>query len=139
MNERVVAIIEARMGSTRLPFKTLMDVAGKTLLERVVDRLKKAKSVDEVIVATSTSVADGQIEELCRIKNIPFFRGSENDVLGRVYEAALQFRADIVVQCGADCPFYDPDLVDLLVYSLALGGYAYAANDMELTFPEGIG
>ncbi len=138
MNERVVAIIEARMGSSRLPQKTLMDVTGKSLLERVVDRLKLAKSVDEVIVATSVSTGDDRIEELCRKRDILCFRGSENDVLGRVYAAAVQFRADVVVQCGADCPFYDPNLVDLLVYSLVLGGYAYAANDMELTFPEGI-
>lgn len=138
MKERVVAIIEARMGSTRLPQKTLMDVAGKALLERVVDRLKLAKSVGEVMVATSTNTEDDRIEVLCREKNIPFFRGSEDDVLGRVHGAALQSRADVVVQSGADCPFYDPDLVDLLVHTLVWGGYAYAANDMELTFPEGI-
>lgn len=138
MKERVVAIIEARMGSTRLPQKTLMDVAGKTLIERVVDRLKLAKSLDEVMVATSTNKVDDLIEALCRERDIPCFRGSENDVLGRVHNAALQGRADVVVQSGADCPFYDPDLVDLLVYTLVWGGYAYAANDMELTFPEGI-
>ncbi|MCF8176908.1 MAG: glycosyltransferase family protein [Sulfuritalea sp.] len=138
MRERVVAIIEARMGSIRLPEKTLMDVAGTSLLERVVARLKLAKSVDEVMVATSTNAADDKIEALCRERGIPVFRGSEDDVLGRVHGAALQSRADLVVQSGADCPFYDPDLVDLLVHTLVWGGYSYAANDMELTFPEGI-
>lgn len=138
MKQRIVAIIEARMGSTRLPQKTLMDVAGKTLLERVVDRLKLSKTVAEVVVATSTSKGDDRIEALCRERSIAFFRGSEDDVLGRVQGAALQSRADVVVQSGADCPFYDPDLVDLLVHTLVWGGYAYTANDMELTFPEGI-
>jgi len=126
------------MGSTRLPRKTLMDVAGKTLLERVVDRLRLAKFVDDVLVATSINALDDQIEMLCRERGISFFRGSENDVLGRVHGAALQSQADVVVQSGADCPFYDPNLVDLLVLTLLWGGYAYAANDMELTFPEGI-
>ncbi len=138
MKERVVAVIEARMGSTRLPRKTLMDVAGKTLLERVVDRLRLARSVHEVVVATSTNAGDNQIEALCAERGIACFRGSEDDVLERVHGASDRYKADVVVQSGADCPFYDPDLVDQLVYTLIWGGYAYTANDMELTFPEGV-
>ena len=138
MQESVVAIVEARMGSTRLPGKTLMDVSGKTLLERVVERLRLAASVHQVVVATSNNAGDDKIIELCKEKNISFFRGSEDDVLDRVYRTAKHFNADIIVQCGADCPFYDPELVDVLVGILRFGGYSYAANDMELTFPEGI-
>lgn len=135
---KTVAIIEARMGSTRLPKKTLMDVAGNTLLDRVVERIKLAKSVDEIVVATSTAAGDDAIVAHCSAKDIPCFRGSEDDVLGRVYGAAVEHRADIIVQSGADCPFYDPELIDLLIAILKWGGYAYTANDMQLTFPEGI-
>ncbi len=134
----VVAIIEARMGSTRLPEKTLMDLAGITLLERVVERIKLAKTVGEVVVATSVNQKDNVIYDLCQAKSIHCFRGSEDDVLGRVYEAAKKYHADAVVQSGADCPFYDPELIDLLVGIIKWGGYAYTANDMKLTFPEGI-
>jgi len=134
----VAAIIEARMGSSRLPQKTLMDVMGATLLERVIERIRLAQSVEEIIVATSTNDADDPIVSLCGQIAIPSFRGSEEDVLGRVYEAAKFFCADIIVQLGADCPFYDPELIDLLVSVIKWGGYAYAANDMKLTFPEGV-
>ncbi|MBF0557348.1 MAG: glycosyltransferase family protein [Nitrospirae bacterium] len=135
---KTVAIIEARMGSTRLPKKTLMDVAGATLLERVVERIGLARTVNETVVATSVNPGDDAIYELCYKKGIQCFRGSEDDVLGRVYEAARKHGADIILQCGADCPFYDPELIDLLAAILKWGGYSYAANDMKLTFPEGI-
>lgn len=138
---RVVATVEARMGSSRLPGKTLMDVAGATLLERVAQRLEMASCVDQVVIATTTEAKDDPIEALCRDKDIAVFRGSEDDVLGRVHEAAAAHGAknrDIVVQSGADCPFYDPHLVDLLVATCVFGGYHYAANDMTLTFPEGV-
>lgn len=135
---KVAAIIEARMGSTRVPWKTLMDIAGATLLERVVERIGLARTVNRIIVATSTNKGDDDIDKFCKHRNIPCFRGSEDDVLARVYEAAKSYKADIIVQSGADCPFYDPELIDLLVYVLKWGDYAYSANDMKLTFPEGI-
>ncbi len=134
----VVAIIEARMGASRLPGKTLMDVSGKTLLERVIDRLSLSKAVDTIVVATTTAPSDDALADLCAEKSIPFSRGSEQDVLGRVYQTAKYYEADIIVQSGGDCPFYDPILVDILVSVLEFSGYAYAANDMTLTFPEGI-
>lgn len=135
---RAIAIVEARMGSTRLPGKTLMDVAGKPLLQRCVDRLAMARSVSEVVVATSVSPKDDVLAAYCAEHGIACIRGSEDDVLGRVHQAALAHPCDIIVQSGADCPFYDPDLVDMLVNICHWGGYAYTANDMTLTFPEGI-
>jgi spore coat polysaccharide biosynthesis protein SpsF len=135
---RTVATIEARMGSTRLPAKTLMDVAGRPLLQRVIDRIALARSLDATVVATSTSSADDSIASYCDAHAIACFRGSEDDVLDRVWRAAQAHAADFVVQLGADCPFYDPELIDLLVGVLRWGGYAYAANDMTLTFPEGV-
>lgn len=136
--QKVVAVVEARMGSSRLPGKTLMDVAGRPLLRRVVDRLALAATVDEVVVATSTLAGDDVVAAYCEAEGLACFRGSESDVLDRVFQAALRHDARWVVQSGADCPFYDPDLVDFLVTAAAWGGYAYAANDMELTFPEGV-
>lgn len=138
MKGKVVAIVEARMGSTRLPKKTLMDVEGKALLERVVDRITLSKTIHEVVIATSTNKGDDPIDTLCKERKIPCFRGSEEDVLCRVYNSAARHKADIIVQSGADCPFYDPDLIDILVNIMKWGGYHYTANDMELTFPEGI-
>lgn len=136
--EKIVTIVEARLGSRRLPGKTLMDVHGKTLLERVIDRLRGSRTSEHLVVATSIHPGDDPIEHLCRQLGVDVFRGSEEDVLDRVYRAAQKAKATVVVQAGADCPFYDPELVDLLVQTLCWGGYDYAANDMELTFPEGV-
>jgi spore coat polysaccharide biosynthesis protein SpsF len=135
---KVVAVVEARMGSTRLPQKTLMDIAGAPLLERVIERIRLSRTVNEIIVATSVSSGDDAIENLCSLLKVNCFRGSEDDVLERVYQSLAGHDADIVVQSGGDCPFYDPELIDLLVFIMKWGGYDYTANDMKLTFPEGI-
>ena len=135
---KVAAVIEARMGSTRLPGKTMSDIAGKPLLERVIERITLSRSIDTIVIATSTNRIDNVICDFCEHKSLQYYRGSEDDVLGRVYGAAKESCADIIVQAGADCPFYDPELIDFLVYSIKWGGYAYAANDMELTFPLGV-
>jgi len=135
---RVIATVEARMGSTRLPGKTLMIIAGKTLLELVVERLRLAENVDEVVVATTLNPKDDAIVSFCKDHDINVYRGSEDDVLGRVYETAKAFQADLIVQAGADCPFYDPDLIDTLIEIFLNGKYAYVANDMKLTYPEGV-
>jgi len=126
------------MGSTRLPGKTLTDVAGKPLLKRVIDRIRLSKLVTELVVATSLDSSDDAVEEACRVIGVSCYRGSQDDVLSRVYEAAVQHDGDIILQCGADNPFYDPRIIDNLIDTLIVGGYAYAANDMDLSFPEGI-
>lgn len=115
-----------------------MDVVGKSLLERVIDRLHLSTVLEDVVVATSTNSLDDSIDKLCKEKKIHCFRGSEDNVLNRVYLAAKQYEAEIIVQSGADCPFYDPELVDLLVNMMRWGGFSYTANDMELTYPEGV-
>jgi len=135
---KIIATVEARMSSTRLPGKTMMLIAGKPLLEHVVKRLQAAKKVDEVVVATTYNFLDDEIVSFCNLNNITVFRGSEKDVLDRVYQAAKVFHADLIVQAGADCPFYDPTLIDTLIELYLDGEYAYVANDMELTYPEGV-
>jgi spore coat polysaccharide biosynthesis protein SpsF len=134
----VVATVEARMSSTRLPAKTMMQVAGKPILELVIERLQSATLVNHVVVATTTNPRDDLIVSFCEENSIDVHRGSESDVLRRVFETAQKFSADIIVQAGADCPFYDPGLVDELIRIFKGGTYDYVANDMLLTYPEGV-
>ncbi|MDZ5649200.1 glycosyltransferase family protein [Nitrospirillum sp. BR 11828] len=112
---RVVCITQARMGSTRLPGKVLLTVAGKPLLAHQIDRLRRATRVDEVVVATSDRPADDPIADLCRDLGVACFRGSEPDVLDRFCRAALAHRADVVVRVTGDCPLIDPGLIDRLL------------------------
>jgi len=114
---RVVAIVQARMGSTRLPGKVLAEIAGVPMLVRTVERARLARTVHEWMIATTTDAADDVIEVLCRARGYAVYRGSVNDVLDRYYRAALQASADVIVRLTADCPLLDPALVDLTVRS----------------------
>lgn len=138
MAKRVVAEIEARMGSKRLPGKTLMKLGDKTILEWTVSRLKMCKLVDTVVVATSINPFDDPIAELCGKRNIPYYRGSEDDVLERVAQACQTMSADVVVQAGADCPLYDPDIADELIEIFLDNDYHYVCNDFSEGYPVGV-
>ncbi|KJU82070.1 acylneuraminate cytidylyltransferase, spore coat polysaccharide biosynthesis protein spsF [Candidatus Magnetobacterium bavaricum] len=138
MSKRVIATIEARMGSSRFPGKTLKTLHGKTLLEWTVHRLMAAKRVDDIVVATTDNLADDAIAELCIEKNINYFRGSEEDVLKRVTDAAKMMAADVIVQSGADCPLYDPDIVDELLNIYLANNYHYVCNDFTEGYPKGV-
>ena len=135
---KVVAIIQARMGSTRLPGKALMDLGGETVLARVVGRLRRAPKVNEIVVATTKSIADDAIVHECQRLNVPSFRGSENDVLDRYYQAARVHAAGVVVRITSDCPVIDPELVDetIRVFSEECGDYA--SNSFPRTYPRGL-
>src|SRR5688572_18552180 len=110
-----IAIIQARMGSSRLPGKIMMDLAGEPMLVRCVNRVRRASLLDEVVVATTVSHADDATVMLCVAKHWPCFRGSEDDVLDRYYNAARRHRADIVVRVSSDCPFIEPEVIDRVV------------------------
>ncbi|TWB64114.1 cytidylyltransferase domain-containing protein [Nitrospirillum viridazoti] len=112
---RVVCITQARMGSTRLPGKVMLTVAGRTLLAHQVERLRRATLVDEVVVATSDRAADDAIADQCRVLGVACFRGSEHDVLDRFCRAALAHHADVAVRVTGDCPLIDPGLIDQLL------------------------
>lgn len=111
----VIAIIQARMGSSRLPGKVLLDLEGKPMLIRVVERTRLSESIDGVVVATTSEPADDPIANLCRQCGIDFFRGDMYDVLDRYYQTARQFGAQTIVRITADCPLIDPQVVDRTV------------------------
>lgn len=111
----VVAIIQARMGSTRLPGKVLADVAGDVLLAHVFERTRRMKLVDQTVVATSNATADDAIAALCDDRDWSCSRGSESDVLDRYYQAALAYEADHIVRITADCPFVCPHEADRVI------------------------
>ena len=132
------AIVQARMGSKRLPGKVLSMIQGRTMLERVVERARRAERVSRVVVATSEAPEDDAIASVCRESAIDVFRGSEHDVLARYLGAAQQFDADPIVRLTADCPLLDPVVVDAVVARFAAGDVDYAANINPPTFPDGL-
>jgi spore coat polysaccharide biosynthesis protein SpsF len=137
---KVAAIIQARMGSTRLPGKVLKKVLGKTLLEYQIERVKRAKTIDEIIIATTTKESDAPIVQLCQQLSIPYYRGSEEDVLSRYYEAATEFGVDVVVRLTSDCPIIDPNVIDKVVehYLENKDQYDYVSNTLTRTYPRGL-
>jgi len=122
---KTVAIIQARMGSTRLPGKVLAKIEGKSLLQHLVERIRKSKKIDSNIIATSTKKDDSKIEELAKKIGIKCFRGPENDVLGRYKKAAEKFKADIIVRITADNPLTDPWVTDKMICHLVNRGLDY--------------
>jgi spore coat polysaccharide biosynthesis protein SpsF len=138
----VVAIVQARMGSTRLPGKVLADIAGEPLLAREVDRARRAQTLDDLIVATTVDPSDDPVAELCRARGYELVRGHEADVLDRYYQAARLYRADVIVRLTGDCPLIDPDVIDetVGVFLSADPPYDLVANRLAegRTFPIGL-
>jgi glutamate-1-semialdehyde aminotransferase/spore coat polysaccharide biosynthesis protein SpsF (cytidylyltransferase family)/predicted dehydrogenase len=134
----VVAIIQARMGSSRLPGKSLAEIEGRPMLWQVIQRVKRSRLVGRVVVATSTAPADDAIEKMCQESGVPCHRGSENDVLDRFYHAARAEKAAQVVRITADCPLIDPELIDRVVRRFQLGDLDYASNAMVRSYPDGL-
>jgi spore coat polysaccharide biosynthesis protein SpsF len=129
------------MGSVRLPGKVLLDVAGSPMLTCVVNRVRRAKMLDAVVVATSTLPADDSIEALCAEQRWDYFRGSEDDVLDRYYRAAVDYQAGAVVRVTSDCPLIDPLLIDGVVQTFldSQPNGQYASNVFPVrTFPRGL-
>jgi spore coat polysaccharide biosynthesis protein SpsF len=129
-----VAIIQARMSSSRLPGKVLQEAGGRPLLERMVERVQKATRIDETWIATTTEVSDDAIVDFCEARHIPCFRGNLLDVLDRYYQAALVCRADIVVRLTGDCPFIDPELIDETIAALQHEQADFACNRLPPPF-----
>jgi glutamate-1-semialdehyde aminotransferase/spore coat polysaccharide biosynthesis protein SpsF (cytidylyltransferase family) len=134
----VVAIVQARMSSTRLPGKALADVRGRPMLWRVISRLRCARLLDEVLVATSENPSDNAIARFCEQEAVLCFRGSETDVLDRYYQAARAQGTDIVVRITGDCPLIDPIVVDSVVRRFLEGRFDYVSNALRYTYPDGL-
>ena len=128
MKPRIVAIIQGRMSSSRLPGKILADIGGQPMLTRVFVRTSRAATVTETVFATTTDPSDDPVAEYCDFSGIPFTRGSLYDVLDRYYQAAKETKSDIIVRITADCPVMDPSLIDDVVNTILDGEYDFVCN-----------
>jgi len=139
--KKIVAIIQARMGSTRLPGKVLRDIGGEPMLVRDVHRVMQSTMIHTVVVATSNGHSDDPIIALCKEHGWDSFRGDELDVLDRFYQCAKLYKADIIVRITADCPLIDADVIDRVIQDFVyhLPGIDYASNVLPIrTFPRGL-
>lgn len=128
LKQKVVASIEARMTSSRLPGKVLKPLRDQTVLEFMIHRVKQAKLIDEVIVATTTNLSDDPIVSLCEQLHVPVFRGSEENVFERVWQAQKSLQSDVVCELTGDCPFIDPMVIDYALHYFMNGSFDYVSN-----------
>lgn len=133
------AIIQARMGSTRLPGKIMYNVCGESLLSLMIKRIKNATKLDKIIIATTINEKDNEIVNFCKLNGIDFFRGSENDVLSRYYETSKKFPSDIIIRLTSDTPLLDPKTIDRVVEQYEKNNYDYVSNQFPFprTYPDG--
>ena len=138
---KLVAVIQARMGSSRLPGKILLPLQGKPLLERMIERVRAASALDDIIVATTTDPADDPIRALCRRIDIPIYSGHPTDLLDRHYQAARERGADGVAKIPSDCPLIDPRIIDRVVNRFknltASPGIDFVSNLHPASYPDG--
>jgi spore coat polysaccharide biosynthesis protein SpsF len=137
MTKKIIAVIQARIRSTRLPGKVLLPLAGESVLAHVVRRVKKVSDVSEVVVATSVNTADAIISDACKKLDVRVFRGSEQDVLDRYYQASVPLHPDHVVRVTADCPMIDPQVIDTVIGRHLEAGADYTSNTVTPTYPDG--
>ena len=132
-----IAIIQARMGSTRLPGKVLAKIGDLSMLEIIYRRLEKSETLDKIIISTSTEKEDDVIEDICKKNSFSFFRGSSNNVLDRFYQTAQETNAESILRITADCPLVDSELVDKAYELFQEQSYDYLSNTIEPTYPDG--
>jgi len=134
----IVAILQARTGSTRLPGKVLLPILGEPMIARQIERLRRSRRIDRLLVATSNSAEDDPLAGLCARIGIPCYRGDLEDVLDRFYRAAIANGARHIVRLTGDCPLADPVEIDRLVEFYLEGGFDYASNCLEPSLPDGL-
>lgn len=135
---QTLCILQARMGSTRLPGKVLKPILGEPMLAHQINRLSGVKTIDTLLVATSTEQEDDAIEQLCKQLSIPCFRGNKNDVLDRFYQAALAYRPENIVRLTGDCPLIDAEIVTQVVELHLHSHHDYTSNCNPPTLPDGL-
>lgn len=138
MEKKIEVIIQARMGSSRLPGKVMMNLCGKPVLWHVIERVKQSVQIDDIVVATSTQKFDDEIEDFLKSIGTRFFRGDEKNVLSRYYEAAKQYPASAIVRITADCPLIDPHVIDKVVSCFLENNFDYASNIGNRKYPRGL-
>ena len=137
----IYSIIQARMGSTRLPGKVMMDLCGSPVIEHVIKRLNESKLIDKLIIATTEDENNKPIIDFCINNNIDYFIGSEDDVLDRYYQTAIDNNVneeDIIIRITSDCPLIDPFVVDKVIEEHISNKNDYTANVIECTYPDGL-
>lgn len=134
----ILGILQARTSSSRLPQKVLKPILGKPMLTREIERIRQARLIDRLLVATSDDPSDDPIQDLCNKSDTGCFRGEMDDVLDRFYKAALTFLPEYVVRLTGDCPLSDPEIIDQVVRFCVEGRYDYASNTLEPTYPDGL-
>ena len=135
---KIVAVIEARMGSTRLPGKVLLPIMERPMLEYMIERLQRVEAIDEIVVATTHDPACDKIIELAEKLGVKSFRGSEEDVLERVLQACRLAKADLIVETTGDCPVIDPEVISKVISSFLSSEVDYCSNILEPTYPGGM-
>ena len=136
--KKIAAIVQARMSSSRLPQKVLMDLQGKPVIEQVCHQLSYSKLLNEIILATSSDSSDDPLIEWAKSKQIKYFRGDLNNVLKRFYDTAKYFNIEVIVRITADCPLIDPEIVDNVIEQYLNGNHDYFSNTNPPTFPDGL-
>ncbi|SFC24053.1 cytidylyltransferase domain-containing protein [Pseudoalteromonas denitrificans] len=134
----ILAIIQARMSSSRLPGKVLKPILGKPVLALQIERTLRSKKIDKLIIATSQEHSDTPIEVLCHKIGIECYRGDLNDVLKRFNDAAEHYKATHIVRLTGDCPLVDPELIDQVITHHINGNYEYTSNIYPRSFPDGL-
>jgi len=136
----IIAIIQARMGAERLPGKVLMDIVGRPMLWHIINRVRHSKYINKIIIATTTNKDDDQIENFCKTYNIDFYRGNEDDVLDRYYQAAELWNTDIIVRITSDCPLIDSEVIDKVIHSYLKNknNFNGSGNTIKRTYPRGL-
>jgi len=135
---KTLAILQARVSSSRLPRKVLLPILGEPMLFRQIERIRRATRIEQLVVATSTDPSDDALASECATRGIGCFRGSLDDVLDRFYRIAVSFQPANIVRLTGDCPLADPELIDRIIEFHAKGNYDFVSNAIEPTFPDGL-
>lgn len=131
MKQKITAIIQARLSSTRLLGKVLLKILNKPMLQYVIDQVNSSKLITEIIIATTNNVEDKKIIDFCKKHHLKYFRGSKKDVLDRYYQCAKKFECDPIVRITSDCPLIDPEIIDKVIEKFLKNSYDYVANNLE--------
>lgn len=137
MNQ-IIAIVQCRISSTRLPRKILLDLNGEPIIKHVADRLKKSKKIEKIIIATTFEEEDDEICKWCDKESLEYFRGETENVLSRYYHCANNFKATNIVRVTSDCPLIDPKIIDKTIELFIKEKLDYASNNLKKTFPHGM-